>query len=185
MWRSMKTAVCGILVAGMGIGCSVAVAQTASAQSGENPAAVRPGAPAPSGPATAASQRGMQPQGGARTAVPVVVLVPATDASRTAQNPHAGCWVRLMDNVDKVKGNEYMTILGSKYMPDLKTAAGEDWARKMDGIDTGPEALVTVFDEPGYGGHAVILRPNQVVQDFHKDLGFANAIESMKVDCRA
>lgn len=155
MYRSIKTAVCGILIAGTGIGCSMAAPQTGSAQSGE------------------------------RHPIPVLVVVPAIDGGRSAQNPHDGCWVRLMDNVDKVKGNEYMTIFGSKYMPNLKTASGEDWARKMDGINTGPEAVLTVFDEPAYRGHGIILRPNQVVQDFRKDLGFANAIESMKVDCKA
>jgi hypothetical protein len=157
MHTSLKTAVSGILLASIGMVCSAADAQSASPPSHRS----------------------------AGTRVPVVVLVPAAGAEQTVHRPHEGCWVRLMDNVDKVKGNEYMTILGSKYMPDLKTRAGEDWARKMDGINIGPDAIVTVFGEPGYGGRGVVLRPNQVVQDFHKDLGFVNAIESMKVDCKA
>jgi hypothetical protein len=181
----MKTAISGILIAGMSIGCSLAAARTVSTPSMEGPAAVRAAPSAAGGPTGPASQGGAHAQVGGRTTVPVVVLVPANDEGKRDQNPRDGCWVRLMDNVDKVKGNETMTIFGSKYMPSLKTASGEDWARKTDGINIGPEALVTVFDEPGYRGHGIILRPNQVVQDLRKDLGFVNAIESMKVDCRA
>lgn len=185
MYRLSKMAISGILTAGLGISCSMTAAQSASAASRENPAAGRPVTSAASGPAGQASQGGTQAQGNARTTVPVMVLVPATSGNNANQDPHAGCWVRLMDNVDKVKGNEYMTILGSKYMPSLKTRSGEDWAQKMDGMNIGPEALVTVYDEPDYGGRTILLRPNQVVQDFRKDLGFVNAIESMKVDCKA
>lgn len=185
MYHLLKTAIPGILLAGLGTACSPASAQTAPTPSREGAAAVRQ---APSSAGAAARPAGpgaTQPHHGARTGAPVMVLVPAVEESRTARNPQDGCWVRLMDNVDKVKGTETMTIFGSKYMPDLKTARGEDWAQKMDGINIGPNALVTVFGEPDYGGRGVVLRPNQVVQDFHKDLGFVNAVESMKVDCRA
>lgn len=184
MFRSTKTAMTGILLAGMGFGCSLAAAQTGSAPLRES-AAVRPLPSATAATTGPANQGSMGAHRGGRTTVPIVVVVPATDQSKTALNAHEGCWVRLMDNVDRVKGNEYMTIFGSKYMPTMKTASGADWARKMDGINVGPEALVTVFGEPDYGGRGVILRPNQVVQDFHKDLGFVNAIESIKVDCKA
>ena len=185
MVNLLKTAIPGILLAGIGFACSPANAQTAPTPSKDGAAAVHQ---APSSVGTAArpaDDGGMRPHHISRTGAPSMVVVPAMDASRTAQNPQDGCWVRLMDNVDKVKGNEYLMIFGSKYMPDLKTARGEDWAQKMDGINIGPNALVTVFGEPGYGGRGVVLRPNQVVQDFHKDLGFVNAVESMKVDCRA
>lgn len=185
MYRSLKTAISGILFAGMGIGCSLAAAQTGSAALTGAAAGVRPTPAAAGEPVRAGSQGGTRAQSGARMIVPLVMPVPATGGKKTAQNPHEGCWVRLMDNVDKVKGNEYMMIFGSKYMPNLKTASGQDWARKMDGMNIGPDALVTVYGEPGYGGRGVILRPNQIVQDFHKDLGFVNAIESMKVDCKA
>ncbi|MFL6717138.1 MAG: hypothetical protein ACJ8G3_12345 [Burkholderiaceae bacterium] len=157
MHTAIKATVSGILLAGISMVCAAGNAQPTSSQ----------------------------PHRGAGTPAPAMVLAPTAGAEQAVRNPQAGCWVRLMDNVDKMKGNEYMTILGSKYMPDLKTASGEDWARKMDGINIGPDALVTVFGEPGYSGRGVILRPNQVVQDFHKDLGFVNAIESMKVDCKA
>ncbi|MBK4736583.1 hypothetical protein [Noviherbaspirillum pedocola] len=115
---------------------------------------------------------------------PVLAIVPANDPDRPPRHDGGGCWLRLMDNLGAAGGSASMTIIGAKYMPDLKTVAGEDWSRKMDGVSIGPDALVTILPEPGYRGHPVTLRPNEVLQDLRRNSGFLHGVESLKVDCR-
>ena len=109
------------------------------------------------------------------------VLVPASQPDPMLNN---GCWVQLMDNIETPRSREYLTIIGTKYMPELETASGKGWAGRADGLSVGPNAQVTVYGEKGFGGRGLAIRPNSIVQDLRANLGMVNSIESMKIDCR-
>lgn len=130
---------------------------------------------AQAGQGTSAATRSAGPAPGAPA-----VLVPASQPDPMLNN---GCWVQLMDNVDTPRSREYLTIVGAKYMPDLATASGKPWAGRSDGMSIGPHAQVTVYAEEDYGGRAVAIRPNTIVQDLRAKLGFVDSIASMKIDC--
>ena len=115
--------------------------------------------------------------------IPMVILVPANE--RPDPTLYNGCWVRLIDNVAKPAGNEYLTIVGKMYLPSLTTATGVTWSGKSDALSIGPNALVTVYGQQAYMGPGVMLKPNQIVQDARADLGFINSVESMTVECRS
>lgn len=112
---------------------------------------------------------------------PRVVIVPASQPDPMLNN---GCWVQLMDNVDKPKQREYLTIVGTKYMPALETASGKDWSGRADGISIGPNAVARIYAGQAYGGTTAVLRSNQIVQDVRADLGLVDSISSMQVECR-
>ncbi|WP_151638491.1 hypothetical protein [Noviherbaspirillum aerium] len=95
-----------------------------------------------------------------------------------------GCWVQLMDNVEKPKGKEYLTIVGSKYMPALVTASGKNWAGRADGISIGPNAMVKIYGGHAYTGRSATLQPNQIVQDLRAEIGLVDSIDSMQIECR-
>lgn len=95
-----------------------------------------------------------------------------------------GCWVQLMDNVEKPKGREYLTIVGSKYMPALETASGKNWAGRADGISIGPNAMVKIYGGHAYTGRSAVLRPNQIIQDLRAETGLVDSIDSMQIECR-
>src|SRR6478672_4340096 len=88
--------------------------------------------------------------GGNAAGTPVVVLVPIEAQSDPAF--YNGCWARLLDNIDKPKGKEYLNIVGKMYMPSLQTASGVDWKQKADGLSIGPKALVTVYGQENFQG---------------------------------
>ncbi|WP_334186359.1 hypothetical protein [Noviherbaspirillum sp.] len=112
---------------------------------------------------------------------PVTVLAPASQPDPLLNN---GCWVQLSDNIGTPAKQEYLTIIGSKYMPTLETVTGQNWNGRADGMSVGPNALVAAYGEEGYGGPAVLFRPNQIVQDLRANLGLIDSIESMKIECR-
>lgn len=126
-------------------------------------------------PGAGADARTDAPRGGA------TLLVPASQPDPMLNN---GCWVQLMDNIETPRSREYLTIIGTKYMPELETASGKGWAGRADGLSAGPNAQVTVYGEKGFGGRGVDIRPNSIVQDLRANLGLVNSIESMKIDCR-
>lgn len=112
---------------------------------------------------------------------PPPLLAPASQPDPMLNN---GCWVQLMDNVDKPKGREYLTIVGGKYMPALETASGKNWAGRADGISVGPNATAKVYAGHAYTGLSVVLEPNQIVQDLRADLGPVDSIDSMQIECQ-
>jgi len=112
---------------------------------------------------------------------PRLVIVPASQPDPMLNN---GCWVQLMDNVDKPKRREYLTIVGTKYMPALETASGKNWSGRADGISIGPNAVAKIYTGHAYGGTSAVLRSNQIVQDLRADLGLVDSISSMQVECR-
>lgn len=120
---------------------------------------------------------------GAKDTIPMVVLVPFE--SKPEATLYNGCWVRLLDNVEKPAGKEFLTIVGRMYLPAMNTASGVDWSGKADGIDIGPNAILTAFGQKGYQGPGIVLKPGQIVQDVQKDLGFVNSIESLTIECKS
>lgn len=118
---------------------------------------------------------------GGSAAASRTLIYPASQPDPLLNN---GCWVQLMDNVDKPKGREYLTIVGGKYMPALETASGKNWAGRADGISVGPNATVKVYAGHAYTGLSVVLEPNQIVQDLRADLGPVDSIDSMQIECR-
>lgn len=89
-----------------------------------------------------------------------------------------------MDNIEKPKGREYLTIVGSKYMPALQTASGKNWAGRADGISIGPSATVRIFGGHAYTGRSAVLKPNQIVQDLRAEIGLVDSIDSMQIECQ-
>jgi hypothetical protein len=136
-----------------------------------------------SGWAQSSTATGSSPSttGNKPVATPRVAIVPASQPDPMLNN---GCWVQLMDNIDKPKQREYLTIVGTKYMPALETASGKNWAGRADGISIGPNALARIYAGHAYGGASAVLRSNRIVQDLRADLGLVDSISSMQIECR-
>jgi hypothetical protein len=113
----------------------------------------------------------------------VIIAPPAVQADPLLNN---GCWVRLTDKeAMPKKGKDILTIVGAIVMPSFETPSGVDWTHKADSLIVGPNASATVYSDKNYKGDAARLKGGQEVKDLNKELGFVEAIGSMRLECTA
>lgn len=176
-----KSSIAVIALAAGGFITSPAFAQEAASSANKSAPGTTATTEGSSGAGTGASAAG---KGTPKVdTIPMIILVPGNE--KPDPMLYNGCWVRLIDNVAKPAGNEYLTIVGKMYLPSLTTASGVNWSGKSDALSIGPNALVTVYGQKAYMGPGVMLKPNQIVQDARADLGFINSVESMTVECKS
>jgi hypothetical protein len=114
------------------------------------------------------------------TTAPLFVLIPVELAGKDA-TMKSGCWAKVYDGENFTGDN--LTVVGPVSLSDMSGPFGLNWDDKVNSIETGPKATVTVFDNEGFRDQVAQFKPSQKVADVSKKLGFFDEFASIRVAC--
>jgi hypothetical protein len=126
----------------------------------------------------AAQQGAANQQGPNAAAVYMMVPVEVVTANAATQG---GCWVKLYDAQNF--GGESLTLVGPTSVKDMSGPFGINWDDRVESVQTGQKAILTVFDDDDFEERAAQFKPGQQVADVSKRMGFFDEFGSIKVDC--
>lgn len=109
-----------------------------------------------------------------------VIMTPETAANDSAVK--SGCWVRIYDRENFL--GDRLTLTGPISLADMSGPFGLNWDDRVNSIETGPKAMVSVYDNPGYVDPVAQLKPGQRIADINKRTGLFDEFASIKVDCQ-
>lgn len=125
-----------------------------------------------------------QAQGQARDqAHPTVfMLVPIAVATKD-NSMRSGCWAKIYSATNY--SGDTLTLTGPLSIADMSGPYGLNWDDKVDSIELGPKATLTVFDNEQYRDQVAQFKPSQKVPDISKKLGFFDEFASVRLSCAA
>ena len=190
MRTGVKLALCFAMV-------QAACVAPASGQSGQVGTAVnQPGTmPATPGPATqggitppratpggAPSPKQGQPSTGraVNTTPHVLVLVPV-DLSIRENSTKSGCWAKIYDGENYM--GDTLTLAGPIELADMDGPFGLDWDDKVNSVELGPKATMTVFDNEAFRDPVAQFKSGQKVPNISRKLGMFDEFESVRISC--
>lgn len=132
----------------------------------------------PGGGNQTAQQGGGNQQG--PNAAPVYMMVPVEVVTANAAT-QGGCWVKLYDTQNF--GGESLTLVGPTSVKDMSGPFGINWDDRVESVQTGQKAMVTVFDDEEFEDRVAQFKPGQQVADVSKRMGFFDEFGSVRVDC--
>lgn len=141
------------------------------------------------GSGTAGAQGSSKSQAGQGTAgksrasghPPVYMLVPIDIAAQDNKMKN-GCWARIYDRENFA--GDTLTLTGPIALADMSGPFGLNWDDRVNSIEVGPKATVTVYDNENYRDQVAQFKPAQRAADLSKRMGFFDEFASIKVDCQ-
>jgi hypothetical protein len=101
----------------------------------------------------------------------------------TAETPmERGCWVRLYD-AENYAG-ESLTLSGPTTINDMSGPFGINWDDRVESLQTGPRAVLTVFDDDDFEDLVTQFKPGQQIPDVSRRMGFFDEFGSVRLDCQ-
>lgn len=128
---------------------------------------------------TQKSQTSSSQQKSGQEAEAVVLLVPVDVTTQNQANK--GCWARIYDRENYT--GDMLTLVGPVQLADMSGPYGLDWDDRVNSIQVGPQATVTVFDDPLWQERVAQFKPNQKQADLSERLGFFDEFGSVSVTC--
>jgi len=135
----------------------------------------------------------------------VVVAVVAITAISSAQAKDSKCWAEFFQ--DSQYRGDHMRLTGPIQLNNLHSVQGKNWEKRISSLKVGPDAKVTVFENPNFKltlremrkypellnslglteqdakeDTELIFDEKSVVHDL-SDFNFRNKIRSLKIDC--
>ncbi|MDQ1815651.1 beta/gamma crystallin domain-containing protein [Massilia sp. CCM 9210] len=139
------------------------------------------GATAQGGTAGATGQ-GQKGAAAGRASVPATVfmLVPVDVAPRE-NAMKSGCWARVYSGTDY--SGDTLTLTGPVSIADMSGPFGLNWDDRVDSVELGPKATMTVFDNEQFRDQVAQFKPGQKVPDISRKLGFFDEFASVRLSC--
>ncbi len=133
-----------------------------------------------------ASQSGKASQSASsqsKNAGPVYLLVPV-DVANNEPNMKNGCWARIYDQENYL--GDTLTLAGPTALPDMDTNGffGLNWDDRVDSVELGPKATLTVFDNENFTDRVAQFKAGQRVADVSKRMGFFDEFGSVRLECQ-
>ncbi|MDP3669524.1 MAG: beta/gamma crystallin domain-containing protein [Telluria sp.] len=110
----------------------------------------------------------------------VMVLMPA-DVFAKETSTKQGCWAKIYDG-ENYSGDS-LTLSGPVALADMSGPFGLNWDDKVNSIELGSKATMTVYDNVAYKDQVAQFKPGQKVPDISKQLGFFDEFASIKLEC--
>ena len=170
------------------VGFSVAAAVAASLAGAQDYGAVqndkaaqKPGTQqgGSTGGSTAAAGGGTA-QGKAAGPSMVYMLIPV-EAAAKAETMKSGCWARIYSNTNYT--GDTLTLAGPVSIADMDGPFGMNWDDKVESIELGPKATLTVYDNEAFRDQLAQFKPGQKVADISRPLGFFVEFASVRMSC--
>lgn len=133
------------------------------------------------GTAAGAGQKGQPTTGRAAGTTPhVFVLIPADMAAKET-SAKRGCWAKIYDRENYM--GDSLTLTGPISLADMAGPFGLNWDDRVNSIEIGPKATLTVFDNEGFRDQVGQFKSGQKVPDISKKLGFFDEFASVRMTC--
>lgn len=112
--------------------------------------------------------------------VAIYMLVPVDMAARE-NSMKSGCWARIYSGTNY--SGDSLTLAGPHAIADMSGPYGLNWDDRVDSIELGPKATLTVFDNQQFRDQVAQFKPGQKVPDISKKLGFFDEFASVRLSC--
>ena len=110
----------------------------------------------------------------------VFVLVPVDLAARE-NSTKSGCWAKIYDGENYM--GDTLTLSGPISLADMSGPFGLNWDDRVNSIELGPKATMTVFDNEGFRDQIAQFKSGQKVPDISRKLGFFDEFASIRITC--
>jgi hypothetical protein len=160
-------------------------ADTATTSSGASGTSATSGASGQEGKQQASSAKGKSDQsaksGSAKA--PVYLLVPIEIATNDNAMKN-GCWAKLYSRENYA--GDMLTLVGPSTLADMDNAGffGLNWDDRVDSLELGPKATMTVYDNENFRDQVAQFKPGQRIADVSKRVGLFDEFASLRVDCQ-
>lgn len=174
---------------------AAATAATASAQSGQagatagqtdqqkqttTPGATTQGGTGAAGTTATAPGATQQRTVRAGTTPYVFMLVPVDVAAKQSATK-GGCWAKIYDGENYM--GDTLTLTGPISLADMTGPFGLNWDDRVNSVEVGSKATLTVFDNEGFRDQVGQFKSGQKVPDISKKLGFFDEFASVRLTC--
>lgn len=168
---------------------AAATAATSSAQSGQTttttsqtttPGATTQGGSGTAGTTGVAPGATQQRTARAGTTPYVFMLVPADVAAKQSATK-GGCWAKIYDGENYM--GDTLTLNGPISLADMTGPFGLNWDDRVNSIEVGSKATLTVFDNEAFRDQVAQFKSGQKVPDISKKLGFFDEFASVRLTC--
>ncbi|MCC6070792.1 beta/gamma crystallin domain-containing protein [Massilia sp. GCM10020059] len=167
---------------------AAATAATSSAQSGQTTTTTSPtttpGATTQGGTGTAGTT-GMAPGATQRTeragTRPYVFMLVPVDVAAKQSATKGGCWAKIYDGENYM--GDTLTLTGPISLADMTGPFGLNWDDKVNSVEVGSKATLTVFDNEAFRDQVAQFKSGQKVPDISKKLGFFDEFASVRLTC--
>ena len=113
---------------------------------------------------------------------PDVVFMVVPTAVATKDNAmRRGCWARIHSGTNY--SGDTLVLSGPLSIADMSGPFGLNWDDKVDSIELGPKANLTVFDNEQFQDPVGQFKPGQKVPNISKALGFFDEFASVRLNC--
>jgi hypothetical protein len=106
----------------------------------------------------------------------VFMLVPVEVAAS-----RGGCWAKIYDGENYT--GDTLTLAGPISLADMSGPFGLNWDDRVNSVEIGPKATLTVFDNEGFRDQVGQFKSGQKVPDISKKLGFFDEFASVRMTC--
>ncbi len=110
--------------------------------------------------------------------VPVLMMAPVKILEDAEKQ---GCWARLYAQ-DGFRGDRF-TLIGPVAMTNLRGPFGQDWENKIESIETGPRAAVTLYANENFKDRSAQVAADKKVPDMSEKAGLFDHFKSLRIDC--
>ena len=136
---------------------------------------------------SAASGKGASAKSGSaktdNAKAPVYLLVPV-DVANNESTMKNGCWAKLYSRENY--GGDMLTLVGPTTLPDMDSTGffGLNWDDRVESVELGPKAVMTVYDNENYRDQVGQFKAGQRVADISKRVGLFDEFASLRIDCQ-
>lgn len=149
-------------------------------QAGTDKSTAAPAGTSSRGTAEAKAGQSAAPAGQPPVEAVVLMLVPfAAAANENAMK--SGCWAKIYSG--KNYTGDTLTLTGPVSIADMDGPFGLNWDDKVDSVELGPNATLTVYDNEAYRDQVAQFKPGQRVPDVSKPLGYFDEFASVRMSC--
>jgi hypothetical protein len=116
--------------------------------------------------------KGNQPSQGVGPTVVTITTVTVAEKE--------GCWARI--HSDENFRGDTLTLVDGQSLPDLQLGFLGDWEGKVDSVEVGPKAKLTLYKDENFSSQKRELEPNAKVAELKKSV-LPESFESLKLTC--
>lgn len=191
--HSKKMLLSAVLALAAAVPAASAQSGQEGATSGQSGQTARPGAtqgqqdrPAAGTASTSGSQgrsgtAGASGTAGTGASTPYVFVLLPVELAPKENSTKSGCWAKIYDR-ENFSGDS-LTLAGPVSLADMSGPFGLNWDDKVNSIELGPKASVTVFDNEAFRDQVAQFKPGQRVPDLSRRLGFFDEFASIRMSC--
>jgi len=113
----------------------------------------------------------------------VFMLVPIEIANSESAKKE-GCWAKVYDK-ENFMGDQLL-VMGPNAIADMDQVGlfGQSWEDRVESVELGPKATLTVYDNENYKDMVKQFEPGQRIADVSKRTGFFDEFSSIKLECK-